>query len=138
MSDNEYSVKYPQPPADAVTLFNIKKIAENAMFIFNNKKDKLFRLGTQANRGLTLSLLEHDSAINSDAAVCLIDIIECSWCTQNDKNWVRFFNSSHQYFDVEFQTIGELWHVQKQLTDTFNAKLFVRVNGKLIPESQSK
>ena len=89
MSDNEYLVKRTQTSVDAITLFD-RPYELNANFIFNDSmKNKLFRLGRlgkQPNRGLTLSLFEFDSAIDSEAADCLNHITACLWRPQNNKN----------------------------------------------------
>ena len=123
MSDNKYLVKRTQTSVDAITLFD-RPYELNTKFIFNDSiKNKLFRLGKQPNRGLTLSLFEFDSAIDSEAADCLNDITACLWRTQNNNNRVQFKNRYNKYFDVAFANIGELLYVQKQITDTFDASL---------------
>lgn len=125
MSDNKYLVKRTQTSVDAITLFD-RPYELNTKFIFNDSiKNKLFRLGKQPNRGLTLSLFEFDSAIDSEAADCSNHITACLWRTQNNKNIVSFKNSSNEYFDVTFKTIGELLWLQNQITHTFNASLIV-------------
>lgn len=125
MSDNKYLVKRTQTSVDAITLFD-RPYELNTKFIFNDSiKNKLFRLGKQPNRGLTLSLFEFDSAIDSEAADCSNHITACLWRTQNNKNIVSFKNSSNEYFDVTFETIGELLWLQNQITHTFNASLIV-------------
>jgi hypothetical protein len=125
MSDNKYLVKRTQTSVDAITLFD-RPYELNTKFIFNDSiKNKLFRLGKQPNRGLTLSLLEFDSAIDSEAADCLNHITACLWRTQNNKNIVSFKNSSNEYFDVTFKTIGELLLLQGQITHTFDASFIV-------------
>ena len=128
MSDNKYLVKRTQTSVDAITLFD-RPYELNTKFIFNDSiKNKLFRLGKQPNRGLTLSLFEFDSAINSEAADCLNHITACLWRPQNNKNnknIVSFKNRSNEYFDVTFKEIGELLMLQNQITHTFDASLIV-------------